>query len=119
MAHHNTLGIDGELLACTKMNEQGYKILKKNWRHKRDEIDLIIQKEGVIAFVEVKTRANRYAGPPEKHVTISKQKRIIRAAQAYVEAFDVEEELRFDIIAIVLNSKEKHINHIENAFYPQ
>ena len=118
MAQHNALGIDGELYASTELVSKGYKIVEKNWRHKRDEIDLIVEKDGEIAFVEVKTRTNRYAGNPASHVTIAKQKRIIKAAQAYIESKDIENDLRFDIISVILNKKEKSLEHIENAFYP-
>jgi len=118
LAQHNALGIDGELYASTQLVSKGYKILEKNWRYKRDEIDLIVQIDNEIAFVEVKTRTNRYAGNPASHVTIGKQKRIIKAAQAYIEINDIGQEIRFDIISIILNKKEKSFEHIENAFYP-
>jgi len=52
LAQHNTLGIDGEHFACTELVKNGYKILEKNWRHKRDEIDIIVERQGCIAFIE-------------------------------------------------------------------
>ena len=118
MAQHNTLGIAGEHYASTELSKKGYTILEKNWRFKRDEIDLIIESTDTIAFVEVKTRTNRYAGEPESTVNISKQRRIVRAAQAYIDLHNTEKELRFDIVAIIMNSKETSFKHIENAFYP-
>lgn len=112
------LGIVGEQLACTHLVGKGYKILDKNWRHRKEEIDIVAQISDTVVFVEVKTRENRYAGPPEVHVNMAKQRKIIRAAGAYVEQNNIEQELRFDIIAIIYNQKEKSINHIEEAFYP-
>lgn len=118
MAQHNALGIAGELYASTELVANGYRILEKNWRYKRDEIDLIVEKTGEVAFVEIKTRSNRFAGNPASQVTIAKQKRIIKAAQAYIELKDITKDVRFDIIAVILNNKEKSMEHIENAFYP-
>ncbi len=118
MAQHNALGIAGEHYASTELSKKGYTIREKNWRYKRDEIDLIIENPEIIAFVEVKTRANRYAGEPESTVNIGKQKRIVRAAQAYIEANSTDKELRFDIVAIIMNTKEKSFKHVESAFYP-
>jgi len=118
VAEHNEIGIRGELLAFTHLQNEGYTLLEKNWRFKRDEIDLIVRKEDLIVFVEVKTRTNDYAGEPEAAVTMAKQKKIVRVAHEYLRDREDYEEVRFDIIGIITNSKGEEINHIEDAFYP-
>ncbi len=118
MASHNELGIEGEKLALKKLINSGFTILEKNFRFKRDEIDIIAQKGLVIVFVEVKTRANNYLGEPEEAVSMAKQKRIVKVANHYLIENDLENEGRFDIISIILNDNVKIINHIEDAFSP-
>lgn len=118
LEHPDDIGIAGEQLACTHLTQKGYSILEKNWRAGRLEIDIIAEKNGLICFVEVKTRENRYAGDPALAVTRSKQKHVIKAADLYVKEKDLSHELRFDIIAVIMNRKEVSIEHIEDAFYP-
>lgn len=81
-------------------------------------MDIICKKNGVLAFVEVKTRTSEYLGDPAEAVSISKQKHIIRAADAYIKALDEEFDIRFDIIGIIMNKKGNKLEHIEDAFYP-
>jgi putative endonuclease len=118
LEHPDDIGIAGEHLACTHLKEKGYNVLEKNWRAGRYEIDIIAEKNNVVCFVEVKTRENRYAGDPALAVTRAKQKHVIKAADVYVKENDVSHDLRFDIIAVVMNRKEVSIEHIEDAFYP-
>jgi putative endonuclease len=118
MASHNDIGEKGELIAFTFLKDEGYSVIEKNWRHKRDELDIIALKDGVLVFIEVKTRTNAYAGEPAAAVSRGKQKRILRAANEFIKIFDGFESIRFDIIGIISNSNEKQIEHIEDAFYP-
>ena len=118
MASHNELGQKGEKIAEKHLLQKGYEILDRNFRFKRDEIDLVAAKGDQIVFVEVKTRANDYLGEPEEAVTKSKQKRIIAVANHYVIENNIEKEARFDIIAIVFNQNTERIHHIEDAFQP-
>ena len=56
MAHHNDFGKWGEDVAVNDLQENGFEILARNWRHEHKEIDIIAQREGKLYFVEVKTR---------------------------------------------------------------
>ncbi|NNC84371.1 MAG: YraN family protein [Flavobacteriales bacterium] len=112
------IGIQGELLASTFLEREGYTILEKNWRYQRAEVDIICRKEGVLVFVEVKSRTSDYLGDPIEAVGRNKQKHIIRAADAYVKQ-DVEfDEIRFDIVGVIINRKGQRVEHIQDAFYP-
>ena len=76
MAEHNELGKKGEALAVTFLNKNGYKILAKNYRFKKLELDIIAEYKNELIIVEVKTRASRYLAGPEVTVTKNKQKLI-------------------------------------------
>ena len=107
-------GENGEILAQEFLKTKGYSILFTNWRHKHSEIDIIAQDGKVAVFVEVKTRNNAAFGNPEDFVDKNKMKKMHQAADAYIEQFDWQGELRFDIIAI---EKNNVITHFEDAFY--
>ncbi len=119
MANHNELGDKGEKIAQEYLTQKKYQILNTNWRFGKDEIDIIASIEEYLVFVEVKTRNTHFFGEPETFVSKAKQSRIIKAAQHYVEKQELDLEVRFDVIGIVLNSKEQKINHIEDAYHPR
>ena len=116
MALHNDTGNIGELLARQYLEEKGYAIMKTNWRRGKNEVDIIAYMEGLIVFVEVKTRSRQDYGEPEEFVTIEKQRAYVRMADKYVVENNRTEEVRFDIIAIEKDGDDYHITHLENAF---
>ena len=119
MAAHNDLGRYGERLAKLYLEEKGYQILNQNWVYGRAEIDLIAAKEGKIIFLEVKTRSSVMHGEPEDAVNWKKEKQLEFASLEYIERLNHQGEIRFDVIAIVIeNNKIYKINHIEDAFWP-
>ncbi|MCL4136119.1 UNVERIFIED_CONTAM: hypothetical protein GTU68_021617 [Idotea baltica] len=101
------------------LEQKGYSILVRNWRYKNDEIDIVAQIAGILIFVEVKTRSTSVFGSPEEAVGLAKQKKLVRAANFYIDEHDFIGEIRFDIVAIVLNDQEKDILHFEDAFFPK
>ncbi len=118
MAEHNELGIEGEKIAIKHLEEKGYEILDTNWRYGHKEIDIIARKERVVVFVEVKTRTSERWGKPEEFVHYKKRKLLAKAAEVYLEKKDLMNEMRFDIIGIILHSNYQKIKHIEEAFIP-
>ena len=112
------IGDRGEEQAKAHLLENGYLLLETNWRHKKYELDIIAKINQTIVFIEVKTRKINTFGEPELSVTKKKQQFLIAAAQQYVITNNIEEEFRFDIIAITNNSQNKSIQHLESAFYP-
>lgn len=117
MAEHNNTGKKGEEMAATFLREKGMTILETNWRFGYLEADIIAKFEKTLVVIEVKTRKSNYFGEPESFVTKQKQKNLIRAANEYIERKNLDLEVRFDIISIVLNDYNA-IRHIEDAFYP-
>ena len=118
MAEHNELGIKGEKIAASFLKDNGYEILELNYRFGHLELDIITKKDGSLVVVEVKTRASHYMAGPEITVSKKKQKDIIKATNEFIYERDLDLEVRFDIISIILNEKEQKIEHIEDAFYP-
>ena len=118
MAEHNDLGQKGEELALAYLRKKGYKILETNWRHAKDEIDIIAKDKDELVIVEVKTRSSNYFGEPEVFVNRTKQKFLVRGANEYVIKKDIDDDTRFDIISVVIGKNQTKVHHIEDAFYP-
>ena len=116
MAQHNDTGNIGEQLARQYLEEKGFAILKTKWHKRKHEADIIADMEGLIVFVEVKTRSRQDYGEPEEFVTIEQQRAYVRMADKYVVENNRTEEVRFDIIAIEKDGDDYHITHLENAF---
>ena len=117
----NTKGIGdfGERKAEEYLEDADYKILKRNFRMKFGEVDIIAEKDGCTVFVEVKTRKNNLYGNPSEFVDFRKQRRIRKAAACYRDL--VNDDVRFDVIEVIYEDRggslaAKDINHIENAF---
>lgn len=117
---NRTFGSLGEKLAAEYLKKQHYKILKKNYKNKLGEIDLIARDGEEVVFIEVKTRAadpylsGRYA------VDRRKQFHIMRAASYWLKISRCTLQPRFDIIEVEADratGQPKKIEHYKNAFY--
>ncbi len=116
MAEHNILGEKGEEFAKQFLLEKGYKIRHLNWRYKKTEIDIIAEKNNLLVVVEVKTRTNDYFENPKDAVTFRKQRHVVDTTEAYIEKFNVDLEVRFDIISITFENGKEKIEHVQDAF---
>ncbi len=117
MAQHNELGKKGEQLAVDFLIKNGYTIRDTNWRYRKAEVDIIAEKDGILAVVEVKTRSTIDFGNPQDFVNPKKIKLLVTAIDKYVISKDLDIEVRFDIIAIVKENNKFVIEHLEDAFY--
>ena len=116
MADHNELGKIGETLAAEYLEKNGYEILETNWTFQKAEIDIIAQKESILAIVEVKTRSTIDFGLPQDFVKAKKIQLLVKAVNEYVITYDREVTVRFDIIAIHKEGNSFIIEHLEDAF---
>lgn len=116
MIDPHELGKIGEELAVNYLIDKGYQILERNWHSGHKEIDIIALDGDTLVAVEVKTRKSNTFGEPDIAVGVMKQKMLIWAADAYVRYRNLDVDVRFDIISIVFTDKDKHIEHIEDAF---
>lgn len=121
MAKHLSLGKQGELLARKYLQDNGYKILSTNFRHRKFELDLVALHNEILVFVEVKTRSTDFFGAPEEAVDFTKEKHIADASEAFMLNNNSLHyiDIRFDIIAIIMNKSKTQIKHIEDAFFPK
>lgn len=113
------LGVRGEILATEFYKRQGYSVLETNWRCYHLEVDLIVTKDDVIVFSEVKTRSSSTFGEPETFVTPEKQRNLIRAANVYISRKEITKEVRFDIVSVIICGDKHQLHHIPEAFLPR
>ena len=116
MAEHNEKGKIGEELAKKYLIDHGYKILHTNWQAGHCEVDIIVEKNNILVFCEVKYRSYNTFGEPESFVTKQKQRNIIKAAAIYIERYRWQGENRFDIVSVLTERESVKINHIEDAY---
>ncbi len=113
----DNLGQRGENLAARYLRDNGFKIIARNFRCELGEVDIIARHEGVLVFVEVKTRA--YDDPtPEDQVNQEKRHRLTKAAKLYLSRYgSPQPAARFDVVAIVWpRGRDAQIRHTANAF---
>ena len=103
MAQHNDLGKKGEQLAVDFLQQKGYAILERNFRHQKAEVDIIAQKADMICAVEVKTRSTPEFGNPQDFVKPKQIQQLVKAMDFYLIEHDLDVELRFDIVAIIIS----------------
>jgi len=116
LAKHLKVGNYGERKAAEYLISLGYDVLERNYRFGRAEIDIIAKFKQTMVFVEVKTRKNTNYGYPEDFVDEKKIERIQNAAEKYCLDNHWQSDIRFDIIAIVTNSRSFELEHFEDAF---
>ncbi len=117
------IGKKGEELALQFLIKKGFQKLEINFREGKGEIDIIVKKENVIHFVEVKTRKNNNFGNPESFVSEAQATKIAQTAEFFLEKYEekINQEfkgfIQFDIISILFEKDIlKEIVHLEDAF---
>lgn len=112
------LGAYGEQLACDYLIKKGFRIIQKNFRYKKGEIDIICRDKETLVFVEVKSRCNLEFGPPEYAINGHKILQIRKIAKAYLAIHDLNDiNCRFDAVTILFKENSTYeLNHFENAF---
>ena len=118
MAEHNDFGKEAEEEATNYLKNSGYEILARYFYWQSAEIDIIAKKDNILVIIEVKARKSAYFGEPYSFVNPHKIQLLAKATNHYIKINDLDMEVRFDIISIVKNNTEYHLEHIEDAFYP-
>ena len=117
MAKIHDLGRRGEELAVNYLINRGFHILKRNFRYRKAEIDIIAHKDGILAMVEVKTRNDGFYEGISDSISRKKRKLLVMAADHYVLSNSLDIEVRFDIITLIKGQEGYTIEHIPDAFY--
>ncbi|WP_128101385.1 MULTISPECIES: YraN family protein [Paenibacillus] len=110
----------GEQAACRWLQEHDYEIVAQNWRCRSGEIDIVATFEGLVIFVEVRSRsgAGRY-GTPQESVDFRKVQQVRSTAAVYMQrSGELNRQIRFDVIAVMQDATGEtvSIEHIVNAF---
>lgn len=117
MAEHTDFGKQAEQYAVEYLESKGYRIVAKNFRYQKAEIDIIAEHDNLLIIIEVKARANNLFIEPYEAVDKRKIKLIVSAADAFLRENQYEKEVRFDIVSIIRGEgNQLKIQHIENAF---
>jgi putative endonuclease len=111
-------GPHAEELACRYLLRQGLRLVARNYRCRRGEIDLIMQDRDNLVFVEVRYRRQSRYGSGLESVTLRKQRRIVHCAAHYLHCHPqaAQRAARFDVVALAPESDGTSIEWIRNAF---
>lgn len=122
MALHNFFGNEAEEKAVDFLKKNQFKILSRNFRFQKAEIDIIAQQKDLIVVVEVKARdfssVHQNQPKPEDAVNHKKKQLLVMAADSFLEQNNLDLEVRFDVISILKKQDHWQIKHITNAFQP-
>lgn len=106
----------GEEAVAKQLAAQGYAIIDRNWRCRSGELDIVAVKDGVIAFVEVKTRREGAMVSPLQAVGLQKQRRVISSALLYLAEHGCDLQPRFDVAAVTPLHGGYSVDYYPSAF---
>lgn len=111
-------GASIENIVCNYLKKQGLRLLKQNYQGRFGEIDLIMNENDCIVFIEVRYRKINKYGSGAETITTYKQQRIIKTAYQYLKQYQLFEKqpCRFDVVSVSENQQKPDINWIKNAF---
>ena len=116
--HNREIGIIGEKEAIKFLRSIGYIILSQNFYAREGEIDIVAKEKDEYIFVEVKTRISNKYGKPVDAVNKRKKKHILATSKYYIYKYGLEDKyIRFDVVEVYIDGKNKSINHIKNVFF--
>jgi putative endonuclease len=117
MLSSKAIGDKGEQLALNYLNKAGLKLITRNFRKRGGEIDLIMQDDATLVFIEVRLRQSNQFGSAIESVTYTKRQKIIQTAQCYLQENKPEYlAYRFDVIGITPLNNDFKINWVKDAF---
>jgi putative endonuclease len=116
-AARQALGELGERIAERWLRGKGWRVIQRRFRTGHRDIDLVVEQEGLIAFVEVKARRGYLFGDPVEAVNWQKQKELGRSARVWIARHGRKEEAyRFDVVGVLVDGASVRVRHVEGAF---
>ena len=116
-AARQEFGEEGERVAERWLRRRGWRVLQRRFRNGHRDIDLVAEKNGTVAFVEVKARSGSAFGDPVEAVDWRKQRELARSAAVWIDRHGrPDDSYRFDVIGVLMEGNSVRIKHIENAF---
>lgn len=116
-AARQEFGALGERIAERWLRRQGWRVLQRRFRSGHRDIDLVMERDGTVAFVEVKARRGSQFGDPVEAVNWNKQKQLVRSASTWIDRHGrPSESYRFDVVGVLVEGDRVRVRHIANAF---
>ncbi len=110
-------GREGEVVAERWLRRRGWRVLHRRFRSGHRDIDLIAERDGTVAFVEVKARHGGWLGGPVEAVNWKKRRELARSASVWIDRHGrAGESYRFDVIGVLVDEGRVRVRHVENAF---
>ena len=117
-AARQTFGALGERIAERWLRRRGWRVVQRRFRSGHRDIDLVVERDGMVAFVEVKARRGAEFGGPVQAVHWRKQRELERSALVWIDRHGREaESYRFDVVGVLLQGADVRVCHVENAFH--
>ena len=118
LPEHLVRGQIGEEAAARHLRANGFKLLARNFKSKRGEIDLVLKDADCLVFVEVKTRSDERWTRPASAVNLEKRQHLSMAALDYLKSIkNPKIKTRFDIVEVIVKGREvQEIRHLPNSF---
>jgi len=111
------LGLLGERIAARWLRRDGWEIVAHRFRSGHRDVDLIVRRGPLVAFVEVKARRGVAFGSPVEAVHARKRRELSRSAQVWVDRHgEPESQYRFDVVGVLLDGERVRIRHVPDAF---
>ena len=111
------LGETGERIAERWLEREGWRILQRRFRNGHRDIDLVVERDGTVAFVEVKARSGDRFGDPVEAVGWRKQREMARSAAVWIARHGRPgETYRFDVVGVLLQGERVRVRHVAGAF---
>jgi putative endonuclease len=116
-AARQQFGEIGERIAERWLRKQGWRVVQRRFRNGHRDIDLVVEREGTVVFVEVKARRGRVFGDPVEAVNWSKQRELARSASVWIDRHGrPDESYRFDVVGVLVEGDRVRVRHVANAF---
>ena len=116
-AARQAFGQLGERIAERWLKRQGWRVVQRRFRNGHRDIDLVMEREGTVAFVEVKSRRGDEFGSPIEAVNWKKQKELAKSAFVWIDRHGrATESYRFDVVGVLVDGERVRVRHIPNAF---
>ncbi|HYC50217.1 MAG TPA: YraN family protein [Gemmatimonadaceae bacterium] len=117
-AARQAFGELGERIAERWLRRRGWRVVQRRFRSGHRDIDLVVERDGTIAFVEVKARTGPEFGGPVQAVDHRKRRQLERSAMVWIDRHGRKDEsYRFDVVGVLVNDAGVRVCHVENAFF--
>jgi|SRR5579872_7248443 len=116
-AARRVFGELGERIAERWLRRHGWRVVQRRFRSGHRDIDLIVEREGTVVFVEVKARRGTEFGDPVEAVNWRKQKELVRSASVWIDRHGRStDSYRFDVIGVLVEGERVRVRHVPDAF---